>query len=334
MSCLSVDFSAGCTLIAMPRALLSVSDKTGSVEFARGLAARGFELVSTGGTALTLAAGGLPVIGVSDVTGFPEMMDGRVKTLHPQVHGGILARRDRGPTISRPPREHGITLIDLVVVNLYPFVDGRAESGHAVRRADRGDRHRRAEPGARGGQELRGRARGRVAGRLRRGARRSSIAPGGPSPAFRFELARKAFAHTGALRHGDRVDAGDGHGRTTPGSRARAPAALARRAWRSTCARCAICATARTRISARRWYAGIRRRIPAYADAAGQGAVVHEPARSRRRARIVLEFNEPAAARHQAHQPVRRRDRHERRRRLRARARGRCAVGVRRHRRA
>ena len=79
----------------MPRALLSVSDKTGLVEFARGLAARGVELVSTGGTARALRQAGLPVANVSDVTGLPEMMDGRVKTLHPLVHGGILARRDR-----------------------------------------------------------------------------------------------------------------------------------------------------------------------------------------------------------------------------------------------
>ena len=77
------------------RALLSVSDKTGLVPFARGLAERGWELVSTGGTAKALEAAGIAVIGISDVTGFPEMMDGRVKTLHPKVHGGILARRHR-----------------------------------------------------------------------------------------------------------------------------------------------------------------------------------------------------------------------------------------------
>src|SRR5512135_818668 len=79
----------------MPRALLSVSDKRGIVELGRGLSARGFELVSTGGTARTLASAGLPVTNVSDVTGFPEMLDGRVKTLHPKLHGGILARRSR-----------------------------------------------------------------------------------------------------------------------------------------------------------------------------------------------------------------------------------------------
>ena len=77
------------------RAILSVSDKTGLVDFARVLAARGVQLVSTGGTAKTLADSGLPVMNVSEVTGFPEMMDGRVKTLHPKIHGGILARRSR-----------------------------------------------------------------------------------------------------------------------------------------------------------------------------------------------------------------------------------------------
>ncbi len=101
--------------------LFSVSDKTGLVEFARGLAARGFELVSTGGTANALQQAGLAVVGISDVTGFPEMMDGRVKTLHPLVHGGILARRGRADDLASPT-QHGITLIDLVVVNLYPFV--------------------------------------------------------------------------------------------------------------------------------------------------------------------------------------------------------------------
>ena len=105
----------------MPRALLSVSDKSGLVEFASGLHARGYELVSTGGTAKALQQAGLPVIGISEVTGFPEMMDGRVKTLHPLVHGGLLARRNR-PDDLESARQHGITLIDLVVVNLYPFV--------------------------------------------------------------------------------------------------------------------------------------------------------------------------------------------------------------------
>jgi phosphoribosylaminoimidazolecarboxamide formyltransferase / IMP cyclohydrolase len=104
----------------MPRALLSVSDKTGIVELGRGLAARGFELVSTGGTARTLADAGLEVTSVSDITGFPEMMDGRVKTLHPALHGGILARRDRPDDLDALARQR-IGLVDVVVVNLYPF---------------------------------------------------------------------------------------------------------------------------------------------------------------------------------------------------------------------
>ena len=102
------------------RALLSVSDKTDVVELARGLAARDVELVSTGGTAQVIAEAGLAVRAVSDVTGFPEMMDGRVKTLHPAIHGGILARRGR-PDDLEAISGQGIHPIDLVVVNLYPF---------------------------------------------------------------------------------------------------------------------------------------------------------------------------------------------------------------------
>lgn len=102
------------------RALLSVSDKRGIEMFAAGLAALGFELVSTGNTARTLAAAGLAVRPVSDVTGFPEILDGRVKTLHPAIHGGILARRDT-PAHLAALATHEITPIDLVAVNLYPF---------------------------------------------------------------------------------------------------------------------------------------------------------------------------------------------------------------------
>src|SRR5216683_1905440 len=109
----------------MPRALLSVSDKTGVVDVGRGLASRGFELVSTGGTARTLTEAGLAVTNVSDLTGFPEMMDGRVKTLHPALHGGILARRDRPDDLAALER-HGLGLVDIVVVNLYPFVKAAA----------------------------------------------------------------------------------------------------------------------------------------------------------------------------------------------------------------
>lgn len=100
------------------RALISVSDKTGIVPFAQQLAAQGVELLSTGGTAKLLAENGLTVVEVSDYTGFPEMMDGRVKTLHPKVHGGLLGRRGTDEAVME---EHGIPPIDLVVVNLYPF---------------------------------------------------------------------------------------------------------------------------------------------------------------------------------------------------------------------
>ena len=102
------------------RALLSVADKTGLVDFARALVAQGVELVSTGGTREAIAAAGLPVKDVSDLTKFPEMLDGRVKTLHPFVHAGLLARRD-DPAHLRTLAEHEIGLIDLVVCNLYPF---------------------------------------------------------------------------------------------------------------------------------------------------------------------------------------------------------------------
>jgi phosphoribosylaminoimidazolecarboxamide formyltransferase/IMP cyclohydrolase len=104
----------------MPRALLSVSDKSGLVDFARGLAELGWELVSTGGTARALRTAGLAAVDVSDVTGFPEMMDGRVKTLHPAVHGALLARRDL-PEHVAALAEHKIAPIDLIAVNLYPF---------------------------------------------------------------------------------------------------------------------------------------------------------------------------------------------------------------------
>ncbi len=105
---------------AAARALLSVSDKSGLVEFARGLAALGFELISTGGTRKHLQAAGLAVTGVSEVTGFPEILDGRVKTLHPRIHGGILADRSQ-PAHTAALAEHGIERFDLVAVNLYPF---------------------------------------------------------------------------------------------------------------------------------------------------------------------------------------------------------------------
>ena len=180
----------------MPRALLSVSDKTGLLPFARALASKGYELVSTGGTARALQSEGVPVTGISEVTGFPEIMDGRVKTLHPAVHGGILARRGRGDDMATLGT-HNITPIDIVVVNLYPFVKAAAKPDIAfsalVEEIDIG-----------GPSMVRSAAKNfqdvlivvdpgdyeRVLAELAQ--------PDGVSSEFRFELARKAFAHTAA----------------------------------------------------------------------------------------------------------------------------------------
>ena len=152
------------------RALLSVSDKTGLADLGRGLVARGFELVSTGGTARALRDAGLPVTDVAAVTGSPEMLDGRVKTLHPRVHGGLLADR-RLDDHRRQLLGAGIAPFELVVVNLYPFAAALERPGITDRRAHRGDRHRRAVDGPGGGQEPRERRDRDVAGALRRGAR-------------------------------------------------------------------------------------------------------------------------------------------------------------------
>jgi phosphoribosylaminoimidazolecarboxamide formyltransferase/IMP cyclohydrolase len=128
------------TDIPLRRALISVSDKTGLVEFATALAARGVTLLSTGGTAAALRDAGLQVTDVSDVTGFPEMMDGRVKTLHPKIHGGLLALRDDADHVAAM-EAHGIAPIDLLVVNLYPFeetVAGGADYATAIENIDIG----------------------------------------------------------------------------------------------------------------------------------------------------------------------------------------------------
>ena len=188
------------------RALLSVSDKTGLIDFARGLIDRGVELISTGGTARALAEAGLAVTGVSDVTGFPEMMDGRVKTLHPAVHGGILARRHRPDDLAAIAGQ-GIAPIDLVVVNLYPFARTAASDapvGDLIEQIDIG-----------GPSMVRAAAKnfadvlivvdpgdyGRVLALLDgkdAGGEGDADRPAGDADGrrFRFELARKAFAHT------------------------------------------------------------------------------------------------------------------------------------------
>ncbi len=180
----------------MRRAILSVSDKSGLVDFARGLMNRGFELVSTGGTAKTLAAAALPVVNVADVTGFPEMMDGRVKTLHPNIHGGILARRSNADDMAAAAAA-GITPVDVVCVNLYPFVATAAKPDIAfddlIEQIDIG-----------GPSLVRAAAKNFhdvlvvVSPSDYAAVLEALDRPAGPSPAFRFELARTAFAHTGA----------------------------------------------------------------------------------------------------------------------------------------
>src|SRR5947199_8125896 len=113
---------------AIQRAILSVTDKTGLADFARQLSNMGVELISTGGTAKLLRDGGISVKDISELTGFPEMLDGRVKTLHPKVHGGILHRRE-DPSHRAAVAEHGIQPIDMVVVNLYAFEKTAAKPG-------------------------------------------------------------------------------------------------------------------------------------------------------------------------------------------------------------
>ncbi|MFA7618442.1 MAG: bifunctional phosphoribosylaminoimidazolecarboxamide formyltransferase/IMP cyclohydrolase [Thiohalomonadaceae bacterium] len=175
------------------RALISVSDKTGVVEFARELAAMGMEILSTGGTAKLLAEQGVQVTEVSDYTGFPEMMDGRVKTLHPKIHGGILGRRGQDDGVMA---QHGIGGIDLIVVNLYPFAQTVAKEGctleDAIENIDIG-----------GPTMLRAAAKNhrdvtvvvdasdyaRVLGEMRTNG-------GAVSDATRFDLAVKTFEHT------------------------------------------------------------------------------------------------------------------------------------------
>src|SRR5947207_1989699 len=116
------------------RALLSVSDKTGIIEFARELRRFNVELISTSGTAKALREAGLEVRDVADVTGFPEMMDGRIKSLHPRIHGGLLALRDNTEHLAAM-LEHGIEPIDMVVVNLYPFEQTIAREGVTLEEA-------------------------------------------------------------------------------------------------------------------------------------------------------------------------------------------------------
>ena len=289
------------------RAILSVSDKTGMVELGRGLAARGVELVSTGGTAKALPTAGLPVTNVSDVTGFPEMMDGRVKTLHPAIHGGILARRNRPDDLAahrrarhrawsiwssstcirsrrRPPipRRRSTALVEEIDIGGPSLVRAAAKNFRDVLVVvDPADYPRVLEE-------------------LRRA--------GGPSLAFRFELMRKAFAHTGAVRRDDCDDAGS-TSTSTDGAidRGRRHAPTHDRCDSET----ATCATARTRTRRRAWYGASpdSTRPDAGRCIRARNCRTRTCSTSTPPLRIALEFAEPAGGRHQAHQSVRRRDR-------------------------
>src|SRR5690554_3492606 len=175
------------------RALISVSDKTGIVDFGRALTERGVELLSTGGTFRLLQENNVPVTEVSDYTGFPEMMDGRVKTLHPKIHGGILGRRDLDGAVMA---EHGIQPIDMVVVNLYPFAATVAKPGctlpEAIENIDIG-----------GPTMVRSAAKNHkdvaiVVNADDYGKVLANLRDGGLTYAQRFDLALKAFEHTAA----------------------------------------------------------------------------------------------------------------------------------------
>ncbi len=196
------------------RAVLSVSDKTGLAAFARSLAELGFELLSTGGTAKALRAEGLTVLDVSQVTGCPEVRDGRVKTLHPAIHGGLLARRDH-PEDLATLKAHGIQPIDLVVVNLYPFRETVARGGatleETVEQIDIG-----------GPSMLRAAAKNyrhvaAVVDPADYGPVAAALRAGPLAEAFRYELMRKVFAHTAAydLAIAEHFAARDEHGKVT-----------------------------------------------------------------------------------------------------------------------
>src|SRR5207342_2730338 len=179
------------TRLPVRRALLSVSDKTGVVELARALAGRDVELLSTGGTAKALRDAGIAVRDVSDVTGFPEIMDGRVKTLHPSIHGGLLGREGTDDAVMA---QHGIAPIDLLVVNLYPFEATIARPGcsyeDAVENIDIG-----------GPAMLRAAAKNHdrvtvVVDPSQYGTLAAALAEGGTTQAQRRAFAAAAYAHT------------------------------------------------------------------------------------------------------------------------------------------
>ena len=296
-----------------------MSDKTGIVDLGRGLVARGFEIVSTGGTARALADAGLPVTSVSALTGFPEMMDGRLKTLHPAVHGGILARRDRPDDLTALETQY-IGLVDVVVVNLYPFVKAASDPATPFEAL--------VEEIDIGGPSL-----VRAAAKNFRGVlvivdpddypRLLSALDEGPSLAFRFELMRKAFGHTAAY--------------DTAIARTLAEVTLVERPVRAPLVRPGVRASQSARGVARESPGPAIRRessssgglVPAIGPAVGrwrgphvrQGAFVHEPAGPRCRRAPGPRVRRAGRRGRQAHESLRRGDRRLGGRCVRARAR-------------
>ena len=327
------------------RALISVSDKRGVVELAKVLAELGVEILSTGGTAAALAAAGVPVTQVSDYTGAPEILDGRVKTLHPKIHGGLLGR-DTARRTARRWRRTTIEPIDLVVVNLYPFEATIARPtsrfDEAIENIDIG-----------GPSMLRSAAKNheRVAVVVDPDDYDAVIAelrrrPTACRPARRLALARKAFAHTAAY---DAAIAAylssiDDCGRARPRHQAPVAPRAARHADACSGAGSTSCATARTRTRAprstrtrgRRCRARRRTRptIAAAEVLGGKQLSYNNILDLDAALGLVPRVRRAGRGRRQAQQPVRRRDRsRDRRRRTTARARGRCDQRVRRHRR-
>ncbi len=303
------------------RALISVSDKTGLIDLARALAARGVEILSTGGSAQTLRDAGLTVRDVAEVTGSPEMMDGRVKTLHPAIHGGLLALRD-DPVHAAAMEAHGIGGIDLLVVNLYPF-EATVASG-----ADEGDlprehRHRRAGDDPRGCQEYRLDLRDDRPGGLRRAAGGAGDERRGDDAALPdAPVGHRLWTHRRLRRRRRHLDDA-GRSRAAPHRRrrnARAGSALRREP-----------ASARGLLH-RRQRAGGRGDGGA---ASGQGSELQQHRRHgcRRRARGRV-WRYARRRDRQARQPLRRGDRGDAGRGLRACLRLRPDVGLRRYRRA
>ena len=244
----TIDLERADAVVPRPRrALLSVSDKTGLVDLGRGLVARGFELVSTGGTARTLREAGLPVTDVAAVTGSPEMLDGRVKTLHPRIHGGLLADR-RLEEHRRQLLGAGIAPFELVVVNLYPFAAALERPGitidELIEEIDIG-----------GPSMVRAAAKNHanvaiVTSPARYPAILAALdGPAGLDDGLRRELAVEAFAHTAAY---DARIAAELPGRLDPGRPARGPRrSLPADAHDRAREGRDACATARTRISRR-----------------------------------------------------------------------------------